>query len=425
MKGAVTLAGVIELTSQRESVHALLKDGFPEIEVTSIPDDRCRDSDYIVNLLAALFAKDAFDSMLVACDPRHRDPYFTFAVEAKVDVFVDKPIFALDGIAHDPTIADTYLKKLEQLNTQVKKSGISLVVQAQRRDHVGYQFIKNLIDNTVNEFNVPVTSLHIQHADGMWVLPNEWEREHHPYKYGFGKLFHSGYHFVDMMAFLLENTLKKFKIDEIEAAVKARLPKDSLNIWENHHLLPSDNKTAKVLDRESYGEQDFYALLDFRSREKSLCVADLSLLQNSYSDRNPAKKVTDSYKGIGRVRHERVDLKISSILDVQVHSYQSRSTGIPAGNNIGDTDHFDILIFKNPFFYKGDAFEKISLNDLHKAKATANNEKARASLFQKFLERVPTGSDANDHHLTSLLTGMLYRNIALSRGRMHVTSNLI
>ena len=423
LTGDVDLAGVIELASQQEHVKNLLGTTFLTTKYISIPDESANDHQFITETLSHLLSTNPFDSMLIASDPRHRDAYFDFAIDNKIDVFVDKPIFALDDIAHDPIVAEHYLAKLERLNQRIETSKISFVVQAQRRDHVGYQFIKSLVDESVQKFDIPVTSLHIQHADGMWVLPDEWEREHHPYKYGFGKLFHSGYHFVDLMSFLLQSTLTKFNANEVEAAVKAKFPKDSLNIWEDHALLPHNRQKASKLSRSGYGEHDIYALLDFRSDQESLCIADLALLQNSYSDRDPKKIVTDSYKGIGRVRHERVDLKLSSILNIQVHSYQSGSNGAPSGDLTGDTDHFDILLFKNTHFFAGKSYERLTLDTLSKGKSESNNEKARASLFKKFLTRAPTASTVEDHHLTSFLTGTLYRNMALSQGRMHVTCN--
>ena len=32
------------------------------------------------------------------------------------------------------------------------------------------------------------------------MMPHDYDIENHPYKYGYGKLFHSGYHFIDLLA---------------------------------------------------------------------------------------------------------------------------------------------------------------------------------------------------------------------------------
>ena len=56
------------------------------------------------------------------------------------------------------------------------------------------------IERKVSAVQVPLSYADIYHADGMWVMPHEWERDNHAYKYGAGKLLHSGYHFVDLLA---------------------------------------------------------------------------------------------------------------------------------------------------------------------------------------------------------------------------------
>ena len=67
------------------------------------------------------------------------------------------------------------------------------------------EYIKQLIEETIRQYNIPITYIDIYHNDGMWNMPSEFlYRENHPYKYGYGKLFHSGYHFIDLLAWLLE-----------------------------------------------------------------------------------------------------------------------------------------------------------------------------------------------------------------------------
>ena len=79
------------------------------------------------------------------------------------------------------------------------------MVQCQRRYHDGYLFIVDYLRKFIKDFGIPLTYIDILHGDGCWVLPNEFfERENHPYKYGYGKLMHSGYHFVDLLAWLLK-----------------------------------------------------------------------------------------------------------------------------------------------------------------------------------------------------------------------------
>lgn len=239
----------------------------------------------------------------------------------------------------------------------------------------------------------------------MWVLEDEWERDHHPYKFGFGKLFHSGYHFVDLAAFLLKDTLEQQGVNSVEVAAKAVLAATA--------ALPNTARKKSELERGGYGEYDVHAILDFGQ-----CVAQLALLQNSYSDRDPNRVVTDPYKGVGRVRHERVDLKISTAMNIQVRSYQSSSTSEPKGTGVGMADHFEILIFRNPTLFPGQRFEKLTLNEITSSTCEMHNENARISLFKKFLRREETGSRLVDHELTGRLISAIYAAVAARPGRI-------
>ena len=70
----------------------------------------------------------------------------------------------------------------------------------QRQYHRGYEKIKDILTKVVNEYKVPITNIDIFHSDGAWEMPHDLDKENHPYKYGYGKLFHSGYHFIDLLS---------------------------------------------------------------------------------------------------------------------------------------------------------------------------------------------------------------------------------
>jgi predicted dehydrogenase len=421
-QGELELVGIVELASRAQQVERVYAaHGATPPPVTLLDDAQAARPEYVVEQLRSLHRERPFQALLVSCDPRHRRPYFDFACEVGAHVFCDKPIFTLDGIAHDAEVAARYTEELAALERSARAAGVDFVVQTQRRAHAGYRFVHQLLEECVARFDVPVTSLHVQHADGMWVLPGEWGREHHPYKYGFGKLFHSGYHFVDALAYLLRDTLQRFLVKEVEAAVQATFANDAMTVWQGHPLLDVAGARRAPITPGPGGEHDVRALLDFRDRERSVCVADLCLLQHSLSDRNPRSAVTDAYKGIGRVRHERVDVKVSSLLNVQVHSYQARSTrAAREGTGVGEADHFEVLVFRNPTFFREPAFERVDLSALAPGASVAHNELARAQLFRAFLRREPTRSALRDHLLPGALTALLYRGMAARGGRLAV-----
>ena len=65
-------------------------------------------------------------------------------------------------------------------------------------------------------------------------MPHDLLKENHPYKYGYGKLFHSGYHFIDLLSDLIKinNNLCKTKaITNFNLYSNSFTPKDELGVF--------------------------------------------------------------------------------------------------------------------------------------------------------------------------------------------------
>ena len=197
----------------------------------------------------------------------------------------------------------------------------------------------------------------------------------------------------------------------MEIAAKALHPNDFTNYWKHSHLGEKIESTADKEPPEA--EYDLFALLDFKKEGKTYTTVNLQLQQNSFSDRDPLKKPSDFYKGIGRVRHERVDIKISTVFNIQIHSYQSKSKREEfESGEVGSYDHFEILIFRNTNILPGECFEKLSLQLEDDALFDSHNEQARARLLEKFLNGEDTGSRLDEHLETTTMLSRLYATLA-------------
>ena len=127
----------------------------------------------------------------------------------------------------------------------------------------------------------------------------------------------------------------------------------------------------------------------------------------------------DTYKGNGRVRHERVNIQVSQFLNIQVHSYQSYEIGKgemePGG--FGSEDHFDIYIYRNQGIVGGKPFEKISFGGEMKKKNTTDkyyighNEQAREKTLLNFIKSESDESEFLKHNMTNKLLSNIYLSI--------------
>ena len=137
--------------------------------------------------ITQLIGPIAADGVIICTEPKVRAAYAFWAADNHLPMFLDKPATI--------TLAD-----FDSLLTKNPRATIS----CERRSHPGYCKLFSHIEAFTKQYNMPITSIDIHFAGGIWKTPTEYiEDENHPFKYGYGMLMHSGYHYVDLLARLL------------------------------------------------------------------------------------------------------------------------------------------------------------------------------------------------------------------------------
>ncbi len=204
---------------------------------------------------------------------------------------MDKPITAPVDPIKNPDSGRQIFTDYQDLREHKKNSKSKFYIVCQRRNHEGFSFVKNYLENFVNEFQIPISYIDIYHADGTWNLLHEFNKENHPYKYGYGKLMHSGYHCVDLFAWISEvnNSLKDRTPNSVKIYTSKFRPNDffnQLNV-ENYKKFFGDTEITKFYenydrkDYEKYGEIDAYILGQLMQDENVITTASINLQQNT------------------------------------------------------------------------------------------------------------------------------------------------
>jgi len=241
-KHKVNLALVIDLNSQRESIKKyLLENGFKNTKIFTI-DDKYKDdenlSDKLSSNLLAVCNTLEITHLIISTEPKGHFMYLEFALKNNINVLTDKPITVSKNM--------TSLRSIEKVRKQyyeilelAKHSKGTCKVMCQRQYHRGYEKIKEVLTDVVDEYKMPITNIDIFHSDGAWEMPHDLEKENHPYKYGYGKLFHSGYHFIDLLSDFIKinDSLGGNKsIVSGEVYSKVFTPNDEMNILNIDYL---------------------------------------------------------------------------------------------------------------------------------------------------------------------------------------------
>ena len=421
-KHKTNLALLVELESKKTSVRQYLDENiFKNTKIFTLPDhlkdDEHLPSDVSSNLLAVCKTLE-ITHIIIATEPKAHNMYVEFALKNNYDVLTDKPITVgknMTSISSINKIRKQYydLLKLEE------NSRASCKVMCQRQYHKGYEYIKNLISDAVNKYQVPITYIDIFHCDGNWEMPHDLLKENHPYKYGYGKLFHSGYHFIDLLSDFIKindqlTGTKKIKKGEVYSNFFT--PNDELNIFNiddykrvfKEQNIPEYYQKNKKIKFDKFGEKNFYGSLDFRNKYNQLIThVNLNLLHYGFSRRAWIES-KDYYKHNGRIRHEYINIEIGTLMNIQVHSYQSkeikdRTNDMSIEEQVGGLEHFDIDIYRNSDLIGGKPFERVKLGDLYTEKEKKDilgyNELSREVYLTKFLNGTCKKGDLKDQAL--------------------------
>jgi hypothetical protein len=431
---------LVDLSSNRERIekflakqtiqpkHILYLDSKNQISPTKIAPEA-----------ATALRKHAISKAIISTEPKAHKIYLVECIKLGIPVVVDKPITSPLGLTPTKTqslingkgrAANRIYKDVIELQSQIQKQPKSRVlVQCQRRNHGGYATVVDTVKSIVQQYNIPITYLNIHHSDGMWNMPDEFiYRENHPYKYGYGKLMHSGYHFIDLLGNLMAiNTLVTDKTpDTLNVYSQATRPLDQHTTISNKEYAlffgedVAQTLSPAIIDKrlKNYGELDSYSQFQFLKDGNVITTAQLSLMQSGFSQRAWAELPEDAYKSNGRVRHEFVNIHIGPLCSIQIHSYQS-TQNTSNGNrkyDVGEESHFDVYIFRNSNLIGGKAFEHIRFGaqDLLKNKGNqlylGHNEEARYQTLDELMYDKPSNSELAQHISTNKLLAAIYKN---------------
>lgn len=439
----IRLPLLIDVRSQEAEVRQYLSGRALQPESLYFIDDTDRQQNFLplsfLPTLHDLMQTRRLDGIIVSTEPQAHKAYVLWAIQNSIDVLLDKPVTALAGVSATVRAArQTYDDYLE-MEALLRESHSNVIIQAQRRGHNGYLCIKDYLQEFVRGFGIPLSYVDIYHADGMWAMPDElFARENHPYKYGYGKLMHSGYHFIDLFAWLTEvHALLPAKApDSLDITVRRFTPYDFLHQVDSADYQRlfgterfADSFTPEKLEAaRAFGEQDVFILCQLKRGDWVVTTANINLQQNSFSRRAWDQPAPDGYKGNGRVRHERLNLQVGNLLNIQAHSYQAHEVDKQDMETTGadSEDHFELHVYRNSGLVGGPPLEKIdigqTMRQLHAGEAhyLGHNERARESLFVDFLERRAGNSHFAAHRRTVQMLAAVYEAIANQRGQITI-----
>lgn len=376
--------------------------------------------------LDTLWQAGRIDGMIISTEPKGHKMYAEWALHHDVDILMDKPVTSPINCGNDERQAKKIYQDYLDLKKEYFKSKSNFIIPCLRRYSNTYRFIHSYLTDLVKKYQIPISFMDIYHADGTWCMPGEfYSKENHPYKYGYGMLMHTGYHLVDLLAWFsqINDEIEGKKPDKVRLYVSSVSPYDFLGMIDTKGYEKifgvdryNDLMMKNNFELKKFGELDVCVNFQFLRKDKVITTAIMNLLQNSYSQRSQADLQPDIYINRGRVKHERFNIQVSHLLNLQAYSYQPEIK-----KKLGKKSSYSIDIYSNPHLASEKEVVRIDSEKLLAKKMKDGGydyfdyEKTLDESFVDFLEKRKSKSDLLFHERTNLLLSKIYE--AIGKGR--------
>lgn len=390
-EGLASGFSLLELESARGPVEERLRT-FPiqPRTVAYLPDRRAEGLWYTADsdaALATLCAEVAEPRAMIATEPKAHFPYLKWCIAHRVGCLVDKPItlpMSPSGVLEPGRLA----AELRELIDLARESPGNYSVMTPRRYHHAYELLRRYVAGWIREQRVPLTYVSVYHAEGVWNTPPEYRtREDHPYKYGYGKLMHSGYHYVDLLARWLALGGEE---PEIEIAALTTGPEEQRAQTPDalYRRLAGAPGEIPAVDALPFGETDLTAA--FKATGRTVTLGNLALLQTTPSLRRDWPLPEDVYNKTGRFGVEEARLNLGFLASVSLRIFK-----VPVqidGRRIRFRDEMDLTVWRN-----GNLLARSSFDRRSRPAVESYLEAGRWRLFRSWLRGEERRSRIEQH----------------------------
>lgn len=446
------IKAVVELLDTKQQTERYLKEIQLEVETIYTQKFAQMGADF-EKLLSNTVSEKNISGVIIATEPTVHKPYAKWALNNRLHILMDKPISTYDNIRHDAEISARLLEDYEELKNlyePAKKRDKCFLINVQRRFHPGFKLVLDEIKKVREQTGCPVSTIQAMHCDGQWRLPEEiTTQSYHPYNTGYGKISHSGYHIIDMLAQYIKAGYKESQRPtgmeiygtavEPAGLLKQLSREDYIKLFGKQYNKVS-RKSDEVLAKEykKFGEIDTTATFSLKNQNIKFALVTLNLMHNGFSRRYWMTPGIDLYKGNGRVKHEYHNIQQGPFQNIQIHSYQSKDKHdvcTKEDQELGGNNHFDILIFRNSNMLKEAApLDRITMRDLKHNLGINNSklfiEEIKHDIVRQFVDfigkkirRSELLSELDSHQLGVKMMGGYYTALATQSIKQYCIDN--
>lgn len=393
-----------------------------------IPGIRKEDYDWLTNYVK----NNEIGYVIISTDPLSHKMYLEWAIDLSLNVLCEKPLTGYEDINNSIPLSRRLKSDFEYINKSCCNKNIKVFIQVQRRYHPVYEFVYSSIKDIIVNYGITINYIGIFSGNGILNSIDEYTtKENHPHNKGYGKLFHSGYHFADLFCWFanLNTLVDNIKYTELSVFTDIYSVKDLNDQFKRTHnkqsklsndpLFYAENSenTSKL---DGLGEVDLYTQIALKSVGSTILNGQLALLQNSTSKRATANYKANTIKDCSAIRKELFIVELGPLYSISVSALQNHGVG----SSKSDDYNYAVTIHRNNKYIEGKAYEEIFFSNRTNGKNFKSfNKDARSECLDDFLS-LGDKSNLDSHALSVSLFSVIQENIAkINLGKVGFTKN--
>lgn len=399
----------VELASARRSVTARMsevEDGCPDEVVYVEPISPYHLDARTEVTLNRLIRKHGITAVAVSVPPEAHLTYALWALRNGLSLFLDKPVSTRPDAVNSLSAARGILADFDELCDAYSRARIEkpvcAMLNAQRPFMPVFAKVVDCLREVLEATGQPLTNITAAHADGQMRVGGELvDVGYHGYLTGNGKLSHSGYHLVDMLARALkagtradarpDYLLVRSSFRQPDALVTAmprtqwrKLFGDSCPNLESY----SDDELLELGRR--MGEVDAHVSIEAIRNGAVMTTASVHLQHDTVSARASLAPPSNWYKGSGRLKRELWHFDQGPMQSLRLETLQAddlHDRPEAKGDDIGDPNHLELVRVLNDGLLAGSSrFSRFTGADLAgEAGAQLLSERAKRASLREFV----------------------------------------
>lgn len=310
---------------EKASLQQILKADRPAwLDVADLTNDQSS------TMLDQFVQNQPIDLMIIATDPEHHYEYAAWALRNRINVLCDKPPVAIRAAASRIESAEAILPKFHHLLRLAAEFSDTarIAIPLRRRALSPYILVAKHLEEVFASTGEGVRYMTVIVNSGIHRFPAEFASSGaHGYTSGIGSLSHTGYHFIDLIAWYL--SIARGRVHSVKITLPYILRVRDYLRTEGYaglsHLLvspegaKSDHLPGEVLDAEL--DATFHLRL-MDDSGGSLGLVSYSCNHTTYTPRSlncpPVLQDPANHPRGGRMSHFTVDIQQGSLQSVTI-----------------------------------------------------------------------------------------------------------